>query len=181
MKPKVSEKLLLLKIKTKKDPDAFANLYDLYIEKIYRFVYFKVNNKEEAEDIVSDVFLKVWNYLIESKKREIESFSGLIYQITRNKVIDYYRKKAKEKNYSLEDVVILAPDKNFAKIETNLEVERLLKYIKKLKSDYQEVLMLRYIEDLGIGEIAKILDKKKTNVRVILHRATKKLKQIIGE
>ena len=70
MKLKMEEKALLFKIRTKKDSAAFGELYNLYVEKIYRFVFFKINNKEETEDITSDVFLKVWNYLIENRKKE---------------------------------------------------------------------------------------------------------------
>ena len=54
----IKEKLWLLQVRTQKDPEAFGYLYDAYIEKIYRFVYFKVGSREEAEDIASEVFLK---------------------------------------------------------------------------------------------------------------------------
>ena len=64
----ISEKILLYLERTKQDPDAFSELYDAYVKRIYRFVYFKVSGHEEAEDITADVFLKVWNHIIEGKE-----------------------------------------------------------------------------------------------------------------
>ncbi len=179
MKQKIREKILLLKIKTKKDSAAFGELYDIYVEKIYRFVFFKINNKEETEDIISDVFLKVWNYLIENRKIEIGSFSGLVYRVARNNIIDFYRQRAKKQECSLDSVILIADDDNYEKVEINQEVEQIMKVIKKMKQEYQEVLLLRFVEDLSTAEIASILDKTSTSVRVILHRATKKLQELM--
>ena len=63
MKTRIEEKLLLYKVVTQKNPDAFAKLYDFYIEPIYSFFFFKLSNREDAEDITSEVFLKPWDYL----------------------------------------------------------------------------------------------------------------------
>jgi len=88
-----NEKSLLFKLQTKRDPDAFAALYDTYVERIYRFVFFKVGNQTDTEDIVSETFLKTWNYITSHKSEEVKSFSGLLYRIARNCIVDYYRKK----------------------------------------------------------------------------------------
>jgi len=177
MKRKINEKILLYKIKTKKDPEAFGQLYDLYIEKIYRFIYFKVNSKEESEDLTSAVSLKVWSYLIEHKEKEVDSFSGLVYKIARNIVIDFYRSKAVHKEYPIDILEEIGEDDhNLYKIEMNQEVEKIMKDIKKLKYEYQEVITLKYVDDLEVSEIAEILDRSQTNIRVIMHRAIKKLK-----
>mgnify|MGYP003834825341 CR=1 FL=1 len=178
MKRKINEKILLYKVRTKKDPEAFGQLYDLYIDKIYRFVYFKVNSKEDTEDITSAVFLKVWGYLIEYTEKEIDSFSGLVYRIARNAVIDFYRSRAIHKEYPI-DILEETPtdDNNYHKVEVNQEVEKIMKDIKKLKYEYQEVLILKYVDELEIAEIAEILGRGQTNIRVIMHRAIKKLKE----
>ncbi len=181
MRLKMKEKILLFKIRTKKDSAAFGELYDLHIEKIYRFVYFKVNNKEESEDITSEVFLKTWNYLIENTDKEVESFTGLVYRVARNLIIDFYRERARKPECSIESVVLVDKDDNFKKVETNQEVERLMVVIKKMKQEYQEVLLLKYVEELSTAEIAKILEKTQTGVRVTLHRATKKLQELLSE
>jgi len=178
----IEEKLLLLKIKTRKDPEAFGCLYDNYVEKIYRFIFFKVSSKEEAEDLTSEVFLKAWNYLI-GEEREVGNFTGFIFQIARNKVIDFYRARAhkQEKETALDpELEISTVDKNFEQVAVNQELEKLLKTVKQLKQEYQEIVLLRYVEEMSISEIAKILEKSNLNVRVTLHRAGKKLKELYG-
>ena len=92
---KLQERWLLQKIAVKKDADAFATIYDSYIDQIYRFIYFKVGNSTEAEDLTSTVFLNLWKYLTDTKKKNIESVSGLIYTIARRLVVDLYRERAK--------------------------------------------------------------------------------------
>ncbi|KKQ27881.1 MAG: RNA polymerase, sigma-24 subunit, ECF subfamily [Candidatus Magasanikbacteria bacterium GW2011_GWC2_37_14] len=178
----LNEKWLVYQVRAKKDPEAFASLYDLYVEKIYRFVYFKINNKEDAEDIVSSVFLKVWSYLIEYTEKEIDSFSGLIYKIARNLVIDHYREKGKIKKEDLEDFEELpAEENNYETVATNMEVEQLMVVIKKMKQDYQEVLLLKHVEELSTAEIAEILGKSQVGVRITLHRAIKKLQEMVNK
>lgn len=179
----ISENILLYKLKAHKDPDAFAALYDIYAKRIYRFVYFKVSGREEAEDITSEVFLKAWNYI--SEEKEVKSFSGLLYKIARNCIIDLYRSKAvRHENILLsslsEGVDLGDAGREATKLNNKLEAQDLIKVIKKLKLEYQEVLTLRYVDELQIEEIAEITGKGNVAVRVTLHRALKKLKTLSG-
>ena len=179
MRALIEEKLLLYKVVTKKDPDAFAKLYDFYIEPIYRFVFFKLSNREDAEDIASEVFLKTWDYLIADAGREVNSFRQLVYTIARNRVIDVYRERARRQECSIEVVKdIPAADNVMDKLENYQSTEQLLANIKKLKAEYQEVIQLRYMEGLPVKDIAAILNKKSTNVRIIIFRAKNKLKEL---
>ena len=179
------EKLLVYKATTKKDPESFGLLYDLYVEKIYRFIYFKVGSKEEAEDITSEVFLKVWNHISEDK--EIKSFSGLLYRVARNSVIDYYRSRARDPQIvSLENESENETERGFAgrwydNIDIKMEAQTVMNSLEKLKQEYQEAITLYYIEGLKIAEIAAIMNKNQTSIRVLLHRAVKKLKEITQE
>lgn len=179
---KISEKILIYKIRTKKDAEAFALLYDEYIEKIYRFIFFKISHKQEAEDLTSEVFLKTWNYLTEDQAAPVRTFGGLIYSIARNSVIDWYRKRAKASEYELaEEIADVAGVDMAEKININQETEQLLKLVKTLKQDYQEIILLKFIEGLSVSEIARILGKKNIAVRVTIHRAIKKLKELNGK
>lgn len=181
MKDKIIERKLLFAVRNRKDKQAFGELYDLYVEKIYRFVYFKISNREEAEDLTSDVFLKTWNYLMENTEKELGSFSGLIYRIARNNIIDHYRKKSRMQEVALDEGVDAPANDLIQQVEIGYDVEKLMDLVKKLKQDYQEVLILRYVEELSVGEIAEIMNKSSVGVRVLLHRATNKLKEMAGE
>ena len=101
MASKIKQKILLYRLQSKPDPAAFAQLYDIYVKQIYRFVYFKVSSHEEAEDITSEVFLKTWRYINDKSKKKISSFSGLLYRLARNAIVDLYRVKAKRPEVSL--------------------------------------------------------------------------------
>ena len=99
----LQEKYLIFKIKHSKDPDAYAKLYDFYIDRIYRFVLFKVSRIEDAEDITTEVFLKTWQYIRTTDKR-IANLNSLLYRMARNSVIDHYRSKQRtEKSLSEEE------------------------------------------------------------------------------
>ena len=182
MKSSLEEKSLLYKVQTQKDPEAFALLYDVYVQPIYRFVYFKISHKEEAEDVTGEVFLKCWQYLSGGKGSEIRSLSALLYTIARNQIIEVYRRRASRPDTPLDADLELGDKGRTAQlIEVKEEIEKLMHLLKKLKQEYQEVLLLRYVEEFSIGEIATITGKTHTSVRVTLHRATKKLKNLADD
>ena len=176
----VSEKKLLYRVQAHKDAEAFGRLYDTYIEKIYRFVYVKISNHTDAEDITHDVFLKVWHYLTQNPQKRIASVSGLFYTTARNTIVDVYRKRAKEQVVPIEEGYGVPEECRMQKIDTKMEVETILVHVKKLKEEYQDIILLRYIEGYSVKEAAQILDKKYTHTRVLLHRAMKKLQEIIS-
>lgn len=180
MSAHLKEKWLLYQLKTKLDPEAYGQLYDLYSTRIYRFIYFKVSSAVDAEDLTAEVFLKAWEYL--KNRREIENFSGLLYKIARNLVIDFYRHRAGGKEESA-DLIFFErlSDAGAAvkKLENAQEAESIIKCLRLLKEEYREVLTLRYIDDLDIGEIAKILGKSQIGARVLIHRALKTLRKIL--
>src|SRR3989338_1839112 len=99
---KIEEKLLIYKVK-KNDKEAFIRAYDLYIDQLYRFIYFKVGNREEAEDLASSVFLKTWNYILENSLKDQKTLKALLYKIARNLIIDHYRKNKAGRMISLDD------------------------------------------------------------------------------
>ncbi len=175
----LKEKIAFLKLKSG-DSEAFAFFYDHYVKQIYRFISLKVASRQIAEDLTQDVFLKAWQYLVDQK--HIKNFQAFIYRIARNTVIDYYRQN-KVENLPLEDFAEkeeLSEDAMPEQIDSDIDAEKLLQYLQKLKPEYQEVLLLRYVEDLSFEEISEIVQKDKNNVRVLLHRAMTKLKEIIN-
>lgn len=178
---KLEEKKLLYKIRIQQDREAFGELYDHYIDDIFRFVYYKVSNRADAEDLTNEIFLKTWRYLIDDSKRDIDNFRALIYSTARSKVIDHYRKHSDREECSVEEMLEFeTSDTNLeAEVEQDLTQEQILKNLKKLKDNYQEVIVLRYLQELSTKETAQVMDKSRSSVRVTLHRAIKKLKQLL--
>ncbi|MBT6691302.1 RNA polymerase sigma factor [Candidatus Parcubacteria bacterium] len=178
-KGNLQEKIVFLRLKSG-DSDAFAFFYDKYVTRIYRFVLIKVSNKQVAEDLTQDIFLKTWQHLVD--KRNVKSFQAFIFRVARNRVIDHYRQSNKQE-LPLEYVpeIIDMSDNIEKDLDKAIDKDKLLQKIQQLKPTYQEVLLLRYLEDLSIDDIARVIQKDKNNVRVIIHRALNKLKQIADE
>lgn len=174
------EKLLLYRVRTKRDPEAFGKIYDLFARRIYRFVYFKVSSVEEAQDITADVFLKAWSYLIDEKGQDIRHLSAFLYGMARNRVIDHYRSMSREAlplAEHAEETIADARDA-YAKIDAKIDTNLLEKQLRSLKDEYREVLVMKYLDELDTAEIAKILGKSHGNVRVLLHRALEAVREL---
>lgn len=179
------EKILFSRLK-QKDKEAFAKAYDLYLDQIHRFIYFKVGNREVAEDLTSAVFLKTWNYIQDGDLEKHKTIKPLVYKIARTTIIDHYRKKNQENSLAVDsqeaffDIVDKGQDiLKQAKISSDISMvtERLL----ELKDEYREIIIMRYIDELTIKEIAKVLDKSRGNIRVLTFRALKALKELVNQ
>ncbi|MCX6779081.1 MAG: RNA polymerase sigma factor [Candidatus Magasanikbacteria bacterium] len=169
-------------MKVKKDPLAYGKLYDLYAPKIYRFIYFKVSSVADAEDLTAEVFLKTWEHINSGK--EVKKFAGLLYRVARNKVIDFYRHRQVAGEIPIDELMLkkLSDEGTMVKnLETLNEAETVIKSLRVLKDEYREVLTLRFVDELSLGEIAEILAKSQVNTRVLLHRALNTLKKVMEE
>lgn len=172
LKSTLKERIALLRIK-QGDTEAFGYIYEAYVEKIYRYVFFRTSDKTVAEDIAQDVFLTAWQYIAESKP--VRNLQALLYRIAYHKVVDHYRLKERQATL-LDDA---SDEAGAIEVDTTeIEMHFLKRNIKALKSEYQDVLILKHIEGLSIKEIAGILSKSENNVRVALHRALQSLKEL---
>lgn len=177
------EKLLIYQVSKHKDPEAYSGLYDLYVDDIFRFIFYKVSNREQAEDFTSEVFLRTWQQL-QKADEEIKNIKALFYRIARNLIIDHYRREAKQKTVSLEDQATdgleLAGDEDLLEeIQLTGDKVMLAKALQELKEEYREMIVLRYINEFSVDEIAEITGKTKGTIRVIIHRGIKALREIL--
>ncbi len=155
----------------------FSLIYDQYIEKIYRFVYVKVNVEAIAQDITSRVFTKGWETY--QKGTKIDNIGAFLYQIARNMVVDYYRQKGRTQMVSPEDLPELADSRPglFEKAILSADIAMVKNAIQDLSKDYQDVLILHYLEDMPTEDIALIMDRPAGTVRVMIHRGLTALKE----
>lgn len=179
---RIEEKLLLYKIK-RNDRLAFIKAYNLYVDQLYRFIYFKVGSREEAEDLCSAVFLKTWNYILGNSLKEHKTLKALLYKIARNLIIDHYRKNKDKETVSLDSdkgIEVVDEKQNQAReIELKTDLLVLETKLPELKDEYREVIILRFVNELSIKEIAEILGKQKGNVRILIFRALKALRELL--
>ena len=163
------------------DPSQFIALYDEFAQRIFKYCYFRVSSKEEAEDITSKAFLKTWEYL--EQGNIIENPKTFLYKIANNLVIDFYRTTKRYRELSLDDPdrpIDIPVDADFIKdVDARILLDEVRDHIEALPEKYQLIVILRYIDDLTIPEIADITDLSENNISVRLHRAIEKLKQMI--
>ncbi|RJQ28901.1 sigma-70 family RNA polymerase sigma factor [Candidatus Parcubacteria bacterium] len=168
----------LIKNAIKGRPSAFGSLYDHYQPKIYRFVLIKVGRREEAEDLTHQVFLHAWQN-IRTYEHLGFPFSSWLYQIARNQVVDHYRTKRNEANIDQVAEELIVSSSLQLDTELNLELDRVRKAIQKLKPEYQDVIVMRFVEDLSIKEVAVALGKSEGAVKLMQHRALKELRNVL--
>ena len=160
------------------DANAFGRLYDMYVDRVYRNIYYRIGNEADTEDLTQEVFLKAWQ-AIDRYKKTASPFIAWLMTISHNLVIDFYRTR-KDRAYLEAEVLAddSAPDPERT-AEASIKQQRLRRAILQLGGDEQQVVILRLIEDFEFTEIASLLKKKEGNIRVILHRALVRLRNIL--
>ena len=177
------EEIEVLVVRVKEgDHDAFSQLYDIFIDQIFRYVYYRVKSGD-AEDLVETVFLKVWENIGKYKVKKRNSFSAWIYRIAHNSVVDYYR-SAKTRDFDGLGIDVASRDREHNPIRTaerSLNHEVLKKALKGLRKSYQDIIVYKFINELTNSEIAQILKKSEGSLRILQHRALKALKHELVE
>jgi RNA polymerase sigma-70 factor (ECF subfamily) len=162
------------------DPEAFAKLYDAYVERVSRYVYFRVSEELDMEDLVSQVFLKAWENL-DRYKIGSSPFIAWLYTIARNLVIDHYR--TKKDSLPLEEAIALPSDMEMPdeEAQTHFDLQAMRDALQFLTSDQQQALILKYIAGLPNDSIAKIMNKQEGTVRGLQMRALQTLSKYMRE
>jgi RNA polymerase sigma-70 factor (ECF subfamily) len=160
------------------DREAFGDLYERYLDDVYRYVYYRVSDHQYAEDLTERVFLKAWQNMSGYQVGKAP-FQAWIYRIAHNTVIDHYRTR-KETLTLKENVGV--PDGN-VNVEAQLlfkeQSQRLAQAITRLSPAHQHVLVLRFIKGFSTKEVAQIVDRSEGAVRVLQHRALKAMRAFL--
>lgn len=174
--PHIDENQIIKKCQ-KGDLDNFALLYDEYIDKIFRFIYYKTQHKETAEDITSEVFIKAIKS-ISGFRGSLGTFQAWLFKIARNSVIDYYRSSRHLSGVEISDIWDLGEDDlSLKNLEIKQEAKKVMQQMKSLTPIQREVLILRVWQEMPYEQIAEIVGKDKNNCKVIFSRGIKKLKE----
>lgn len=159
------------------DSASFGDLYDAYIEPIYRFVYFRIHHTETAEDLVSDIFVKALER-IRLYNPSKGSFRTWLYQLARNSVIDYYR--TRRVHAPLDEAVAIGGSA-IGYVEDELLWRRIQPVMNVLTDDERDVVVLRLWQDLPHQEIAAVVGKNEVNCKKIYSRAMAKLRPLFAD
>jgi RNA polymerase sigma-70 factor, ECF subfamily len=164
----------------KQDNQAFAQLYEAYFDKIYRYISFRVRNEMEAEDMTQQVFMKVLNS-ISSYKNKGAPFSSWVYRIAHNLVVDFMRQQNKKATVDIEGIQLVSPAEDPQQmIEQEIDVEEVKKATRSLTVSQQEVLSLRFAGELSIMECARIMSKSEGAIKALQHSAVQALRKALA-
>lgn len=162
------------------DKEAFLRLYDLYFDKIFKFVYYKVGHQEEAEDITQDTFLKAIEGIKNFEGRS--KFLSWLMQIAKFTIMDYFRHKYRYKTQELEDYLASFED-NFdfdddsEAVNEKLKEDKIKSLLTNLPENYRMVLECRFLENLSLKETAERMHTTLNNVKILQYRALAKASQ----
>ena len=186
-KLKRAEDNTIAKMIGEKTPGAYREIEKRYQKKLFTYIYHLVGNREEAEDILQNVFVKMYNNIkrFDTKRK----FSSWIYRIAHNEAVNFLKRKSKKQFVSWEDITVskdkleasskeISPVDSWIKKETKKEVQDALN---RLPGKYREALVLRYFLDKSYEEISEILGKPINTVGTLINRAKKKLSQVMKE
>lgn len=152
--------------------------YDSYADALFRHCYFRLYDREEAKDVVQDVFIRAWEYVCDGNT--IDNTRAFLYRTANNLVIDRVRKHKsdsldalQEKGFDPEDHTADA-----ARITDIISGREVIQVLHRLEDPYRAIVIMRYIDDLMPREIASVLGETENVVSVRIHRAVKKAKQL---
>jgi RNA polymerase sigma-70 factor, ECF subfamily len=162
------------------DEAALGELYDRYAPLIYGYLYRRVQNSQVAEDLTGDVFVRVLRAIRQNRFSNV-SFEGWLYRIAHNILVDHYRKSNGDPgvDIDLNEVQMADGEDLDAVLTERLSLGSLRAAIGHLSRLQQQVLVLRFGEQLATHEVARVMDKTPNAVAVLQHRALASLRQIL--
>jgi RNA polymerase sigma-70 factor (ECF subfamily) len=162
------------------DPHALGQIYDQYVDRIYSYIYHRVGQAEQAEDLTGQVFMRMLE-AIRAGQGWKTSFSGWLYRIAHNLVIDFYRHRGRASFVDIDEAppIVATEDEPARRVQANLDREDLRAALSQLTEEQAQVITLRFLEDLSIAEVAAIMGKNEGAIKALQYRAVLALRRIM--
>ena len=162
--------------------EAFGLLYERYIDRIFNYVYYRTGNLHDAEDLTARVFQRAMNHIRNYTDRGVP-FSAWLYRIAHNLVANWHRDRSRRQEIPINDVPVLPskgdhPERNLVRSQ---EEEALLKLIRRLPGERQNLLILKFVENMSNAEIGAIMGRSEGAVKSLYHRTLLSLRDQLGD
>jgi RNA polymerase sigma-70 factor (ECF subfamily) len=166
----------------KTDPEAFGKLYELYVEKIYNYVYYRIGNHQDAEDLTAKVFHRALNHISNYNDKGVP-FAAWLYRIAHNLVANWHRDHKRRKVVALEQVSLSGDkEENPQKAaERSNERDLLLAAIHELPPERQQLLTLKFVERMSNADIGRLMGRSEGAIKSLYHRTLVSLKNLLAE
>ena len=160
------------------DKEAFAQLYESYFDKIYRYMILRVGKTAEAEDMTQQVFVRAYKSIPSFKWKGVP-FSAWLFRIARNLVIDHVRKEKKKPTVPFEESLVASDSNPHLEVERRMDIEQLVSATKRLTEAQREVIGLRFAAGLSIAEVSGAMGKTVGAVKALQHSAIVALRRMM--
>ena len=176
------EKFLLFRIYRHKDQKAFDELYELYVPRIRRYLAFKLPTPADADEMTSEVFVRAWEYMQDA---HVEHAGGLLYRIAKTTCANFYRTRSRRPSEVALEAAAEISDRGeeqmVQEVSTILSIETIEQLLPKLKDDYRDVIIMRYLDEMSVREVAEAMEKTEASVRMLIHRALQLMRENIDQ
>lgn len=167
--------------RAKSDKDAFGELYERYVDRIYNYVYYRTGNVADAEDLTARIFMRAMKHIPRYQDQGVP-FSAWLYRIAHNLVANFHRDRSRRKILALDDVLQWHVTEDSPELETQLLEDKavLLQAIRRLPADRQELLILKFVERLPNADIGDIMGRSEGAIKSLYHRTLLSLREELG-
>jgi RNA polymerase sigma-70 factor (ECF subfamily) len=171
-----------LVVRARHDREAFGALYELYVNRIYNYIYYRTGNHQDAEDLTAQVFHRALGHIENYDERGVP-FSAWLYRIAHNLVANWHRDRSRRNILPLDEFIPSSrpADAPETVAEDRDDREMLLRAIRRLPEDRQQLLVLKFVDHLSNAEIGQIMDRTEGAVKSLYHRTLAALKDELGE
>jgi len=166
-----TQKESLLVEQARSDPAAFGLLYEKYVQKIYNYVYYRTGNHHDAEDLTAKTFHRAMKHIPRYEQRGVP-FSAWLYRIAHNVVANWYRDRSRRKVIALDELVLYQQWRQSPEglVEETEEKGELLKVIRQLPADRQQLLILKFVEGMSNEAIGQVMGRSEGAIKSLYHR-----------
>lgn len=162
------------------DPKVVGEIYERYQLAIFRFLYYRVGDLQTAEDLTSEVFIRMIKGLPEYTHDKF-SFKAWLFRIARNLSIDHYRSSNRRKEIELDEDQIPNHDNPLDHVEQGLTNEKLSQALNKLPTNQRDVIVMRFVNGMSIREVAQVMNRSQDSIKGLQRRALIALRDILTE
>ncbi len=164
--------------RAKNDKEAFGQLYERYVDRIYNYVYYRTSNAADAEDLTARIFVRAMQHIGNYQDMGVP-FSAWLYRIAHNLVANYHRDRSRRKILSLDDITQWRVNEDGPELLTQIMEDKtaLLQAIRRLPADRQELLNLKFVEQLSNAEIGDIMGRSEGAIKSLYHRTLLSLRE----
>ncbi len=163
------------------DETALTQIYEENFDRIYRYVFLKIGDRAEAEDITQQVFINALKSIASYRYRKGVPLSAWLYRIAHNLIVDNVRKRSRRATVPLEESIAASDSNPSLAAERKMSIEELSSAIKCLTKAQQEVITLRFTSEMAIARVARIMGKSEGAIKALQHSAVVALRKAMAQ